>query len=79
MKAQRQITALENQLCGMNLTAVVEILGGNELEITSLRTGEKVEVTNGLASISEAVKLCIPGVMQLQLTPADDRQKVKKN
>ena len=41
-KAQREIAALENKLCGMNLNAVIRMLGENSVEITSLRNGEKI-------------------------------------
>lgn len=70
-KALREIATLENKLCGMNLNAAIEMPGGNSLEITSLRTGKKVDVSNGLAAITEAVKIEIPGVMIMQLSPAD--------
>ena len=69
--AQHRIYALENKLCGMNITAAVRMLGGNNVEITSVRTGEVVTVTEGLASITEAVNITVPGVMEMQLSPAD--------
>lgn len=70
-KAQREIASLENKLCGMNLNAAIEMSGGNCIAITSVRTGEKVDVSGGLAAITEAVKIEIPGVMVMQLSPAD--------
>jgi len=70
-KAQREITSQENKLCGMNLNAVISMFGGNAVEVTSLRTGEAVGVSNGLATITEAVRIEIPGVMEMQLSPAD--------
>lgn len=69
--AEQSIAMLENKLCGMNITAVINILGGNAIEITSVRTGEVLELSDGLASITEAVKVTIPGVMEMQLSPAD--------
>ena len=69
--AQRHIQSLENQLCGMNLTASIQMLNGNHIQITSVRTGERVDVQEGLASIQEAVMIRIPGVMEMQLSPAD--------
>ena len=69
--AQRGISSLENKLCGMNITAAINMLGGNNIEITSVRTGETVDASNGLASITEAVKITVPGVMEMQLSPAD--------
>lgn len=69
--AQRGISFLENKLCGMNITAVINMLGRNNMEITSVRTGETVNITDGLASITEAVKISVPGVMEMQLSPTD--------
>ena len=69
--AQRGINSLENKLCGMNITAAINMLGGNNIEITSVRTGEAVNITEGLASITEAVKISVPGVVEMQLSPAD--------
>lgn len=69
--AQRGISSLENKLCGMNITAAINMLGGNNIEITSVRTGETVNITEGLASITEAVKISVPGVVEMQLSPAD--------
>ena len=69
--AQRGISSLENKLCGMNITAAINMLGGNNIEITSVRTGETLDATNGFASITEAVKISVPGVIEMQLSPAD--------
>ena len=70
-KSQREITRLENRLCGMNLNAAIRMLDGNNVSIVSLRTGEPVDVSDGIASITEAVKITVPGVMEMQLSPAD--------
>ena len=70
-KAQRDIERLENSLCGMNLTAVINMLGNNKAEITALRTGEKISIDDDTAHIAEAVKITVPGVMEMQLSPAD--------
>lgn len=69
--AQRGVNSLENKLCGMNITAAINMLGGNNIEITSVRTGEAVDWSDGIASITEAVKITVPGVMEMQLSPAD--------
>lgn len=69
--AQREITALENMLCGMNLAANIHMLGGNIVEITSLRTGETLEIPDGNTSITEAVEITVPGVVNIQLAPAN--------
>lgn len=69
--AQREVASLENKLCGMNLAATVKMLGGNSVEIKSLRTGEAIEVTGENVTISEAVKVTVPGVIEMQLAPAN--------
>lgn len=69
--AQRGVASLENKLCGMNITAAIKMLGGNTVEITSLRTGEKIDVTDENTAITEAVKIAVPGVMEMQLSPAN--------
>ena len=70
-KFQREVTALENKLCGMNLNAAISMLDGHQVQIVSVRTGNAVDVSNGIASITEAVKITIPGIMEMQLSPAD--------
>lgn len=69
--AQRGITSLENKLCGMNITAAINMLNGYNVEITSVRTGEAVNISGNIASITEAVKIIIPGVVEMQFSPAD--------
>lgn len=69
--SQQETVKLENKLCGMNITAAINMLGGNGVEIKSVRTGEMVDLDDGIASISEAVKITVPGVMEMQLSPAD--------
>ena len=69
--AQRSIERLENKLCGMNINAVINMLNNNKVEVTSLRTGELIDVSDGVTSITEAVKITIPDVMEMQLCPAD--------
>lgn len=70
-KSQRSITAYENKLCGMNLHAAVKLFGENSVEVTSLRTGERLDISAGSAAITEAVRITVPGVMEMELSPAD--------
>lgn len=70
-QVQRSISSLENKLCGMNLTAAIRMLGGNTVEVTSVRTGQRVDISDGVAAIGEAVRITVPGVMEMQLSPAD--------
>ncbi|MBP0963655.1 MAG: hypothetical protein J6Q99_05125, partial [Oscillospiraceae bacterium] len=69
--ARRSIVTLENKLCGMNLNAAIKMLGANSVEVVSLRSGKVLDVTDDSLSITEAVKITVPGVMEMQLTPAD--------
>lgn len=69
--ARRKIETLENKLCGMNISAAVNMLGGHTAKVTVLRTGEELDLTSGNTALTEAVKITIPEVMELQLSPAD--------
>lgn len=70
-QAQRGVQMLENQLCGMNLNAVVRMLDGHTVEVTSLRTGAQIALTDDTAHVTEAVRISVPGVMEMHLTPAN--------
>lgn len=71
-KAARQAANdLSNQLCGMNLNAVMRMLGDHTVTVQSLRTGEKWNLSDDKAVITEAVRITIPGVMEMDLSPAD--------
>ncbi|MCC8151810.1 MAG: hypothetical protein LIO96_10255 [Lachnospiraceae bacterium] len=68
--AQKKIAALENKLCGMNLKAVIKMFDNHSMNIRSLRTGELLDI-NDQIEITEAVKITVPGVMEMQLFPAN--------
>ncbi len=70
-RALREIDLCQSRLSGMNVTAIVKMLGDHTAKITSLGTGDPVVMENGKANLSEAVKISVDGVMDLQLTPAD--------
>lgn len=69
--AQRNVTMLENKLCGMNLNAAIKMFSGHSIEVTSLRTGENIDINGDVAQITEAVKIIVPGVIEMQLSPAN--------
>lgn len=69
--AQKHIDHLSNKLCGMNLAATIKMLGGHSVEIRSVRTGEILDITDENCSITETVNIKIPGVMEMQLAPAN--------
>lgn len=70
-RAQKTITALEQKLCGMHLNAAIQMFGGHTIQVTSLRTGQKLDITDNTLPIAEAVTISVPGVMEMQLSPAD--------
>ena len=70
-QANNKIEALKNKLCGINLSAAVQLFGENSLEIKSLVTGENIYNGENNIIIKEAVLLKIPGVMEMQLAPAN--------
>ena len=70
-RIQRDVASLENQLCGINLTAGIRMLEGHSVKVTSLLTGKELDVSGGLATITEAVRIEIPGVMEMELSSAD--------
>lgn len=69
--AKRSIEKLENKLCGMNLTAVIDMFGGSNIYIRSVRTGELIDIHDNKAVLNESVIITIPNVMEMQLSPAN--------
>ena len=69
--AIKNISRLENKLCGINITAQIKMLNNCDIEVKSLRTGEKININNENVSINEAVIISIPDIMEMQLSPAD--------
>ena len=70
-RAQENKKAQESKLSRMNIAADIRMLGGNTLEVTSLRTGESVYFSEDHIDISEAVKIIVPGVLEMTLAPAN--------
>lgn len=68
-KAERNIDRLQAKLSGMNIEATLQTFGAYEAEIKMIRTGEVLNLENGHLSITDAVCIAIPGVMELQLAP----------
>lgn len=74
--AVERIRKLENSLCAMNIRALARMQGDYRLEVVSLRTGEAIDLAE---PITEAVRMIIPGVMEMELAPADlDVETVRK-
>ena len=66
-----RIEVLKNRLCGINLSAAVQMFSENSLEVKSLVTGEDLYNGEENLIIKEAVSLRIPGIMEMQLAPAN--------
>lgn len=74
----RTYSSLENKLCGMNITAQLNMLNGHNAVIKSLRTGEVITPDANM-TINEAVSITVPDVMEMRLAPADtDAEEIKK-
>lgn len=69
-RCTNKICELRNWLRGMNLTAAIHMMGENQIFISSISSGEKIEWRENL-EIHEAVNLVIPGVMEMVLAPID--------
>ena len=70
-RALNTIAAMENSLCGMNLSATLRMFGDYPVEIRSLRTGKVLPVKEEYFALTEAVTVSVAGVMELQLAPAN--------
>ena len=70
-RAEHQLSRLERALVGIDLTAVIDMMNGHEVTVTSVRTGLPVPLTEGRVNITEAVTVTVPGVMEMRLSPAD--------
>lgn len=53
----------------MSINVAINMLGGNNVEITSLRTGEAVDLSGGIASITGAVEVIIPALWRGNYLP----------
>lgn len=69
--AERELPLLQNKLRGMNIAAKLKMLGGNAVKITSLLTGEPIEISGETAVLTEAARIEIPGIMEMTLSPAE--------
>lgn len=70
-QAEEEIQKENNKLSRINIRAAVNMLGGHGIEVTSLKTGLPLEAADGAYIMTEAVKISVPGVMEMRLAPAD--------
>ena len=66
---QRTIQRLEAKIQGLNLAANLRLLGDTAVSVVSAATGAELDIGNGAFSITEAVEIRVPGVMEMQLMP----------
>lgn len=66
---QAEILQYEAKLKGMNLTARIKQLGSEKVFIASAVSGKSLEPADGMLSITEAVDIHVPGVVDIQLFP----------
>ena len=70
----------EGEIAGLNLAAKIRQLGTAPIEIQSLTSGDVMQVADGELKITEAVKIIIPDVMEMQLMPQDvDVDAIREN
>ncbi|MDE6732659.1 MAG: hypothetical protein K2J77_07270, partial [Oscillospiraceae bacterium] len=69
--AERELPLLQSKLRGMNIAATLKTFGGNTVKITSLLTGEPIEISGETAVLTEAARIEIPGIMEMSLSPAE--------
>ena len=66
---QRSVQTLEAKIQGLNLAANLRLLGDTPVSVVSAATGEELDIGSGAFSITEAVEIRVPDVMELQLMP----------
>lgn len=79
---ESEVRRLESELGGMNIDADITLLGGNSARLVSLLSGEEIALSESVR-IKEAVRLEIPGVLEMTLSPAEvnaalNKQKIEE-
>ena len=68
-KKQTEQTRYESKIRGLNLVAKVKQLGDLPVEIYDAANGQLLHKSDGEISITSAVEILIPGVLEMQLMP----------
>lgn len=68
-KLSLEISRLEGQLKGLNLTAKIRKLGSDPVYVKSFGNGEVKEYDHEELNITEAVEIYVPEVVEIQLAP----------
>ncbi|MDO4503485.1 MAG: AAA family ATPase [Coriobacteriia bacterium] len=66
---ERQESKLHAQLSGLNIAATLSAVNPEAVRVIGLSSGEPVDISSGEFAIKEAVRICVPGVMELTLSP----------
>lgn len=66
---QGDIQKIEAQLRGMNMSAKITKFGDVEVQVKSLVSGVDIELTGERLDVTEALEICVPGVVAVQLSP----------
>lgn len=64
-----EISRLEATIHGLNLAAKLKCLGDTPISVVSAVTNQPIDISEGCFSITEAVEITVPGILQLQLMP----------
>ena len=66
---KREIESFEARLRGLNITAHIRRLGETEPIVRAVGSGEELDISAGSFTITEAVDIVVPGVMEMRLAP----------
>ncbi|MDE7360674.1 MAG: AAA family ATPase [Oscillospiraceae bacterium] len=76
---EREKQRLENRL-RVNFAAKIKMLGGNSVRATSLITGKEIALGDESTPVNEALRIEVPGVMEMELAPVDvDAAKLRED
>lgn len=68
-KLREKQIALKGRITGLNLVADIKQTGNVPIEVFSVATGSALAVMDSKISITEAVEIKVPGIMEMQLMP----------
>lgn len=66
-----KIGELESKIKGIDLTATIKKLGDKDINITSVITGESIDISDGKLDIKEPVNIAIEDIMEMTITAGD--------
>ena len=69
LQAENKKQKAEGKLAGLNLIARIKQLGEIPVEVSTVASGKSIEAHEDGYRITEAVDICVPGVMEMQLIP----------